>query len=140
MTAATDKKIKGLHQHLRTLTGAAGNFIRQLDDLMKGPGGFARGQAISKLVNGLEMANDSARHFGLGDRLDDKSRFATDLEVPQDPIPMLLVCPMCHNAHIDREEWAKRRHHTHRCEVCKAEWRPSNFATVGVKELPPLPE
>lgn len=51
------------------------------------------------------------------------------------PIPMMLYCPDCHHPHHDEGEWAVRPHKTHLCWACKAEWRPANVATVGVKYL-----
>lgn len=53
------------------------------------------------------------------------------------PIPMLLFCPICHAQHIDRDEWARRPHRTHLCEICRYEFRPANVSTVGVETLPP---
>jgi hypothetical protein len=48
------------------------------------------------------------------------------------PVPMHLKCPVCGAKHIDRDEWATRPHRTHLCEWCRHEWRPCEYATVGV--------
>lgn len=40
--------------------------LAQLDVLMKQPPSVERGKAIARVLNALAMANDSARHFGLG--------------------------------------------------------------------------
>lgn len=56
----------------------------------------------------------------------------TDTESPN-PAPFELFCPECGNQHIDRDEWATRPHKTHLCEWCFHEWRPFEFATVGVE-------
>lgn len=51
-------------------------------------------------------------------------------------IPMILHCPMCNHRHIDIDEWATRKHHTHACQFCGLVWRPAIVDTVGVKFLP----
>jgi hypothetical protein len=48
------------------------------------------------------------------------------------PVPLLLACPSCHVAHVDRGSWRTRSHRTHRCEACGIEWRPTDYPTVGV--------
>lgn len=55
------------------------------------------------------------------------------------PIPMILYCPDCHKQHIDvaTETWPNPPHKTHQCQHCGREWKPCNFHTVGVAELPP---
>jgi predicted RNA-binding Zn-ribbon protein involved in translation (DUF1610 family) len=37
---------------------------------------------------------------------------------------MALKCPRCGGQHIDKDEWAKRLHRTHKCEHCGVQWRP----------------
>lgn len=67
----------------------------------------------------------------------------------EQPVPMLLHCPMCHTRHIDEGEFATRPHHTHACQGfmplkpgqtklqrCGHVWRPAIVATVGVEALP----
>jgi len=53
-----------------------------------------------------------------------------------EPIPMILHCPDCSYRHIDRGEFATKRHHTHACQACGLVWRPAIVATVGVQFLP----
>lgn len=48
------------------------------------------------------------------------------------PVRMRLYCPACGAFHVDRGEWATREHRTHLCEACGHEWRPREYATVGV--------
>lgn len=64
----------------------------------------------------------------------------------EQPVPMLLYCPMCHTRHIDEGEFATKVHHTHACQGfvmhegkrirCGHVWRPAIVATVGVEALP----
>jgi hypothetical protein len=51
-------------------------------------------------------------------------------------VPMILYCPICRARHIDREEFAKKAHHTHACQGCGHVWRPAVVATCGVEFLP----
>jgi hypothetical protein len=51
---------------------------------------------------------------------------------PSNPVPMVLACPKCGAGHEDVGEWATRPHKTHLCLLCKHEWRPFDYATVGV--------
>lgn len=52
------------------------------------------------------------------------------------PIPMLLLCPMCGQRHLDKGEFATKSHHTHACQICGMVWRPAIVPTVGVHFLP----
>lgn len=52
------------------------------------------------------------------------------------PIPMLLVCPVCGQRHIDKGEFATKPHHSHACQKCGNVWRPALVHTVGVEFLP----
>lgn len=56
-------------KQLQALTGAVKMVLDQMDELMKGPSTVERGRAIGRLMGQLEYANDSARHFGLGEKL-----------------------------------------------------------------------
>lgn len=47
-------------------------------------------------------------------------------------VAMHLACTSCHAEHVDEGEWSKRKHKTHQCQKCGHEWRPFEFATVGV--------
>ncbi len=77
----------------------------------------------------------------------------SEKNVPQEPVPMLLFCPMCHTKHIDEGEFATRVHTTHACQGwvtisseqklgvhhqrrCGHVWRPAIVPTVGVEALP----
>ncbi len=53
-----------------------------------------------------------------------------------EPIPMRLLCPECHELHIDVGMFATSPHHTHACQHCGNVWRPAVVATVGVRFLP----
>ena len=52
------------------------------------------------------------------------------------PIQMLLWCPACGARHVDRGEFATKRHHTHACQDCGMCWRPAIEPTCGVQYLP----
>lgn len=55
-----------------------------------------------------------------------------------EPIPIILYCPMCHFKHVDVGEFATKPHHTHACQgpKCGLVWRPAVVNTVGVEYLP----
>lgn len=53
-----------------------------------------------------------------------------------EPIPMILLCPLCGERHIDTGEFETKPHHTHACQKCGNTWRPAIQPTVGVKFLP----
>lgn len=55
---------------------------------------------------------------------------------PVNPVPMNLNCPCCNAEHLDEGEWATRPHKTHQCQGCGHEWRPFEYATVGIA-VPP---
>lgn len=52
------------------------------------------------------------------------------------PVAMVLHCPNCSALHVDEGEWATRSHKTHQCQNCMHEWRPFEYATVGVSAMP----
>lgn len=54
----------------------------------------------------------------------------------EQPISMVLFCPMCHQRHIDVGEFSEKPHHTHACQHCGFVWRPAVRHTVGVEFLP----
>lgn len=58
-------------------------------------------------------------------------------EPMQDPIPMRLLCPSCHQYHIDEGEFVTKIHTTHECGHCGMRWAPASVPTIGVKFLPP---
>lgn len=83
---------------------------------------FARAEAIAELPH-LPFRVKSILDFraeGVGD----------------EPIPMLLHCPMCSQRHLDDGEFATKPHHTHACQFCGHVWRPAVVDTVGVQFLP----
>lgn len=51
------------------------------------------------------------------------------------PVAMILRCPSCAYQHVDEGEWASRPHKTHLCADCGLEWRPFEYATVGVEAM-----
>ena len=53
----------------------------------------------------------------------------------ENPVAKVLHCPTCGTQHVDRGEWATRRHSLHLCEQCGNEWRPFSYYTVGVEAL-----
>lgn len=60
---------KEYKKHLRQLVAAVKYYIKVMDEEMKKPQSYERGKMISILVNELQLANDQARHFGLGEKL-----------------------------------------------------------------------
>lgn len=57
-------------------------------------------------------------------------------QASQEPIPMRLHCPMCHELHIDEGAQATIVHRTHACQECGCLWAPAVVPTVGVRFLP----
>lgn len=53
----------------------------------------------------------------------------------QPPLAMILFCPSCGTKHVDKGEWATKKHKKHLCETCSFEWQPSLINTVGVEAL-----
>ena len=98
----------------------------------------------------IEAKRSMGRHYALGAL--HRSYNWLLKRAHRTPIQMILFCPKCHVQHIDELEpagsrlnpsavdidWAKRPHRTHLCKMstCGYEFRPTNFATVGVAELP----
>ncbi len=54
----------------------------------------------------------------------------------QEPIPMLLWCPGCHQRHIDEGPAGEKPHRTHACQHCGLLWQPALVQTTGVQYLP----
>lgn len=65
-TSVCERDAKRHKKALVKLTNAVRMYLEQLDKVMEGPSTPERGQQIAQLSNALELANDSARHFGLG--------------------------------------------------------------------------
>jgi hypothetical protein len=55
-----------LKKNLKDLTKCVGDVLACIDKEMSQPSTNKRGKRIAKLANALDMANDSALHFGLG--------------------------------------------------------------------------
>jgi hypothetical protein len=53
-------------EHLTRLVEAVSQYICGLDELMGEPPSHERGQRQSQLLNGLELARDTAERCGLG--------------------------------------------------------------------------
>lgn len=63
----------------------------------------------------------------------DLNRIIADAQ--ENGIHCRLDCPSCGGKHVDRDEWATRKHKTHLCEGCGHEWRPfSDFPTFGIEK------
>lgn len=71
------RKVRDLRLHLRDLTNTVSGVIGALDHEMKGPSTPVRGRRIAAMCNYLQFANDSARHFGLGQSLKPRRKPAT---------------------------------------------------------------
>lgn len=66
---AERRKSRELGKYLRELTRVVLEHLSEIDKEMRGPSTLERGRRIAALCNQLELANDRARHFGLGDSL-----------------------------------------------------------------------
>lgn len=55
------------------------------------------------------------------------------------PIDMILFCPACRYRHIDapnpEEGWTNPPHRSHKCQACRAVWRPADVETNGVATI-----
>ena len=65
-SSADSKRYK---KYLKELTKQVKVCVKALDDHMELPSTQERGKNIAKILNQLEMVNDQARHFGLGEKL-----------------------------------------------------------------------
>lgn len=63
------KEIRRLRSYLKDLTTTVSATLASMDQAMKVPSTFTRGRHIARLMNTLNMQNDAARHFGLGEPL-----------------------------------------------------------------------
>ena len=63
---------KRYKKYLKQLTADVAKCIDSLDYTMEKPHTVERDKAIAKISNALEMANDQAWHFGLGESLNKK--------------------------------------------------------------------
>ncbi|ALN79465.1 hypothetical protein [Lysobacter antibioticus] len=75
---------------------------------------------------------------------------AAPAEPVAEPIPMILLCPICGKQHIDAPEtrdipsgdgfaevadWTNPPHRSHLCHACGCIWRPADVPTVGVERV-----
>lgn len=58
------------------------------------------------------------------------------IEALNAPIPMIIICPSCHQRHIDEGEFATRPHRVHACQHCGVLFQVALVPTVGVRFLP----
>lgn len=65
-TDANKRELNKIKNHLKELTESVSGFLVRIDAEMKKPSTPERGKVIAGLSNALEIANDSARYFGLG--------------------------------------------------------------------------
>ena len=63
------REIRKLRRELKGLISATTTALKFLDVEMRQPSTHERGKRIARLCNFLEMAKDSARHFGLDEKL-----------------------------------------------------------------------
>ena len=68
----SEKDAKRYKKYLKQLTADVAKCIDALDYTMEKPHTVERDKAIAKINNALEMANDQAWHFGLGESLNKK--------------------------------------------------------------------
>ena len=68
MTSET-RELRSLRKHLRDLTKMVRLVVKAIDAEMDLPPDSERGKRMARLTNALELANDQARHFGLGEKL-----------------------------------------------------------------------
>lgn len=66
---AKEKQSRLMKVHLTNLTRAVRRYLELMDQVVKETPSPERGQRMARLSNALEMANDQARHFGLGEKL-----------------------------------------------------------------------
>lgn len=54
-----------------------------------------------------------------------------------EPVKLVLYCPVCQKQHLDEGEWAVRPHKTHLCLGCGHQWDPlPDRESFGVAEDP----
>lgn len=63
------RALRDTRRHLRALTAAVRAFLVALDAEMAKPASPERGRRVARLANDLDLANDAALHFGLGEAL-----------------------------------------------------------------------
>jgi hypothetical protein len=63
-----------LKKYLTELTATVAGVVERVDTLMQEPHSRGRDEQLARIMNVLELANDSARHFGLGQSLTTRKR------------------------------------------------------------------
>lgn len=63
------RELRSVRHELRSLVHVVANSVLGLDAEMKKPSDEERGKRIARICNALELAKDSARHFGLKEKL-----------------------------------------------------------------------
>jgi len=114
---------------------------------------WPNGEDLQRIIGSALKGESWATYFGGGIHGELANAVAKLHNQRQEPVPMLLHCPMCHTKHIDEGEFATRPHHTHACQGfvrddgydekygkvsrrCGHVWRPALVPTVGVETLP----
>lgn len=65
---AEKRKVRELTKHLRDLTATVKICLSSLDAEMAKPSSSERGGKIARISNALNLQNDIARRFGLGEK------------------------------------------------------------------------
>lgn len=68
------KQIRELRKWLKLLTRSVSAFIDLMDKEIPQASSLERGQRMAGWVNSLQVHNDQARHFGLGEKLGKRGR------------------------------------------------------------------
>jgi hypothetical protein len=61
-------ELRNSKKHLTALTNSVATCLRAMDEEMAKPSSPERGSRIAKISNALNLQNDIARRFGLGQR------------------------------------------------------------------------
>ncbi len=80
----TPAEARHFKSHLRGLTRAVASAIAAFDQVSAEPQSVERGKKLAKIMNLLELSNDSARHFGLGESLKRPARRALGQDAQQE--------------------------------------------------------
>ncbi len=94
----------------------------------------------------LFVSNLMNRH-GLSNKAEltcpDVRAIAEALEEEEQPFPIILHCPRCHQQHVDEIDevnnpgWLNPPHTSHKCLTpgCDTIWRPADYPTEGVRNI-----
>jgi transposase-like protein len=87
-----------------------------------------RAEAVDALVHARDALSKAAvRLLNAAVQLESRA---------EQPIPMLIHCPLCGKRHIDLGPFATEPHSSHACQHCGHVWKPALEPTVGVQFLP----